>query len=107
MKFNSGAEMLKVILDGTDLYNPEKETYVFVYNDAGSIAYYSIDEITADRLADEAEEYGDYWSGFLGIGGYIADDPSYDFFKEGDYSNLDWCNDNYSGEWIDTKDYGK
>lgn len=106
MRFKSGKEMLDVILSGTDLYSPEKETYVFLYNDAGSIAHYSIDKEKADELADKAKKYDDYWAGFLGVGGSIADDPSYEDFEEGDYSNLDWCNDMYDGEWIDTNDYG-
>ena len=99
MRFNSGQEMLDVITDQCDLYSKEKEIYVFSYNASGSIAYYNIDNKRMNKLRIEAEENGEYVSGLLGPGGRIVDDPSYGDYEEGDYSNLDWCNDNYDGEW--------
>lgn len=97
MTFNNGEEMLRYIQRGYDLYNTEKEIYVFEYNAYGSICYYHIDNETAEELKKE----DDYWGAYLGVGGYIIDDPSYEFFEDGDESNLDWCNDNYTGEWED------
>ena len=99
MKFNSGQEMLAVITDQCDLYSKEKEIYVFGYNANGSIAYYDIGNKTMNKLRMEADENGESVSALLGPGGYIYDDPSYGGYEEGDYSNLDWCNDNYDGEW--------
>lgn len=99
MTFNSGQEMLDMLINSCDLYSEETSTYVFVYNDCGSIAYYGLDKDDMDRLKAEAKEVGECVSGLLGVGGHIIDDPSYDEYKEGDYSNLDWCNDNYKGEW--------
>ena len=49
----------------------------------------------------QATENETYVGGLLGSGGRIVDDPSYGGFEDGDYSNLDWCNDNYDGEWIE------
>ena len=101
MRFESGKEMLDCIYD-TDLYNAEKEIYVFQYNEVGSIACYNISNKEAEKLRELSKENdGEYWGAFLGIGGYIYDDPEYDGFEEGDYSNLDWCNDNFEGEWED------
>ena len=99
MKFNSGKEMLDYIVDCSDLYSAEKDLYVFGYNNYGSIAVYNIYPNQAMKLRDMSEESGEYWGAFLGAGGSIYDDPRYENFEEGDYSNLDWCNDNYEGEW--------
>lgn len=95
MRFSSGKEMLEKIQHNGDFYSKEKEIYVFCYNSAGSIAYYDI----SNEEAEAFKEIGDYWSGYLGFGGSICDDPSHELYEEGDYSNLDWCNDNYEGEW--------
>lgn len=102
MKFNSGEEMLSAIIDDyMDLYNKETEEYVFLYNDCGSICVYSIDNDHAEELKEQQKEDGEYWGAHLGVGGCIYDDPSYEDFEDGDYSNLDWCNDSYKGEWED------
>lgn len=98
MTFNSGAEMLDKIAD-CDLYSKDKEIYVFDYNMDHSIAYYNIGNEVFRKLKAKADEIGEYVGALLGVGGWIVDDPSYEDFKEGDYSNLDWCNDNYDGEW--------
>lgn len=90
--------MLNTIADN-DLYNKDKEIYVFDYNMDHSIAYYNIDNETFRKLKAKADEIGEYVGALLGVGGWIVDDPSYEDFKEGDYSNLDWCNDNFDGEW--------
>ena len=99
MKFNSGEEMLDVITNQCDLYSKEKEIYVFSYNIYNSIAYYNIGNKEMNELRIKAEMNNQCVSGLLGVGGRIVDDPSYGGFNEGDYSNLDWCNDNYDGEW--------
>ena len=54
-----------------------------------------------NETAEELKKEDDYWGIYLGVGGYIIDDASYEFFEDGDESNLDWCNDNYTGEWED------
>lgn len=97
MTFSSGKEMLEVIKSGTDLYNPEKELYVFCYNIVGSIVVYRVTNEDAEKLKKEDE----YWGAYLGIGGSIYDDPDYEDYEDDDYNNLDWCNDNYDGEWED------
>ena len=100
-EFKNGNEMLSTIKNGNDLYNPNTNTYVFLYNEAGSIAAYDwIDNNFASDLAREQE----MWSGQLGPGGYIYDDPSYEDYDEMAMDNLDWCNNNYEGTWIDTDD---
>ena len=99
MTFNNGKEMLNVISQDLDLYNKDTEQYVFKYTECGSICVYSIDNDHAEKLKKQKEEDGEYWGAHLGIGGHIYDDPSHEDYREGDYSNLDWCNDNYDGEW--------
>lgn len=101
MKFKNGKEMLEEIQSGTDLYNPRTEQYAFLYNESGSIAVYTISNEHAAKLEKLAKEQGEYWGAFLGSGGSIYDDPSYEDYEEENYSNLDWCNDNYEGDWED------
>lgn len=101
MRFKNGKDMLECLHDSWEFYNPKKEIYVFEYNSAGSICYYNIDNEEANRLRILKEESNneEYWGAFLGVGGWIVDDPSYEDYQEGDYSNLDWCNDNFDGDW--------
>ena len=104
MKFTTAQEMLEFIQDGNDLWSQSAETYVFVYNDAGSICVYSIDKEKAKQLASDAKEYDEYWSAFLGIGGSIYDDPSYENYTEDQMNNLDLCEELYLIEdWVLTQ----
>lgn len=104
-RFNSGKEMLTKLWGGVDLYSPSANLYVFAYNDSGSIAYYSVDEEEAKQLQELSKKHnGEYWGAFLGPGGWIIDDPSYEEFHEGDETNLDFCNNVYRSDWIDTSD---
>lgn len=97
VEFSSAEEMLKAIQDGKDFYNPYTGIYVFVYNDAGSIAYYSLDESEAEQLQKMSDENdGEYWGAFLGWGGWIVDDPSYEDFDPVRQTNLEWCEEVYS-----------
>ena len=98
MTFKNGQEMLDMLFE-SDLYSKEKGIYVFDYNSIHSIAYYEINNEEFTKLKEKADEIGEYISGLLGPGGHICDDPSHERFEKGDYSNLDWCNDNYEGEW--------
>lgn len=105
--FNDGDEMLVAINNIDDFYNPDTETYVFAYNDCGSIAVYTgISPEEATKLAKEAEEADDYWGAFLGAGGSIYDDPSYPGFNEGQVSNLDFCEQHFNeGKWFAASDW--
>ena len=50
MKFDTAQEMLDYIQDDNechDLYSEKAEIYVFLYNDAGSIATYDINKVEA------------------------------------------------------------
>lgn len=107
MKFATAEQMLEFINDGNDLYSPKAEIYVFGYNDAGSIATYSISEEEAKRLSNRVKSGDeDYWSAFLGVGGEIWDDPSHECYKEGQVSNLDRCSQLLEHEdWVLTKHY--
>lgn len=105
MKFTTAQEMLEFIQDGNDLWSQSAETYVFVYNGAGSICIYSINKEKAKQLASDAKKYDEYWSAFLGIGGSIYDDPSYEDYTEDQMSNLDLCEELYLIEdWVLTQD---
>lgn len=99
MQFNSGKEMLDYLTDYGDLYSKDKEIYVFNYDGYGGIVYYYIDNEEMNELRAKAKEIDDYVSAFLGPGGRIVDDASNPDFGNTDYNNLDWCNDNYTGEW--------
>ena len=101
--FANGDEMLSTLKEGIDLYNPEDELFVFLYNDAGSICSYRIDPKEAAELAKlAAEPEGECWSGFLGIGGSIFDDPHYENYNPKLPNNIDFCREHYRGSWFDT-----
>lgn len=101
-RFHSGTQMLDYIQKGNDLYNPETNTYVFLYNESGSICVY--DWISNDHALDLALTR-EGWSGYLGVGGYIYDDPSYEDYDDMAMDNWDWCFNNFKGKWIDTDEY--
>lgn len=108
-RFSSGQEMLDTLLTA-ELYNPFLESYVFSYNESGSIAVYEIDGEEANRLSEEIAKTGErYWGALLGPGGYIYDDPSYDGFDENvNVSNLDYCNGVFMEPgWFNTEDWPK
>ena len=44
MKFKSAQELYDYINDGTDVYDVDEGLYIFLYNAAGSIAYYNLDQ---------------------------------------------------------------
>lgn len=97
MTFRTPSAMHYAIMSGKDLYSPELETYVFSYNDEGSICEYRIRPEEAYDLAQDAEMANEYWSAFLGLGGGIYDE----------YSNqtpMDFCKEFYTFDWIETKD---
>ena len=91
MKFKDGKSMLKKIQSGVDLYNPETEKYVYVYNIDGAICVRYIATTETKKVAELAGD--ENWGSVLGTGGQIWDDP------------LGWCEDHYNGEWFDTKEW--
>lgn len=107
MKFNTPEQMLEYINAGHELYSRKAETYVFPYNEAGSISTYSIDpeeaNVVSNRVKSEDEEH---WSAFLGVGGSIWDDPSHECYKDGQASNLDCCASFMKyDDWVLTEHY--
>ena len=102
-------EFLKNIQSGTDYYNPKEETYVFVYSDRGSICIYSIDPDKAKELAEKsAENDGEYWGAFLGCGGEIFDDMSYDEPPAPCNSNIAFCRDAVTWDgWMTCEEFAK
>lgn len=104
-EFASGEEMLDTLQRGMDLYSPSQEMYVFLYNEAGGIAHYSIDERVAIHLERLARQHNEYWAAFLGVGGHIWDDPGDKYNKPNPgCSNIDFCNEWYGVDWINTLD---
>lgn len=93
--------MLDYLLNNTDLYNLETGQYIFHYNKDDAIAVYYIDTQTALQLAKAADDK-EYWGAFLGPGGMIYDDPSYEHFDaDWNISNLEYCNQYFSeGIWV-------
>lgn len=106
IRFSDGKEMLCAISEKNyDLYCPEKETYVFCYNAVGSIAVYDwIDDEECENLIKFQENAcGEYWGAALGPGGNIYDDANYSEENETPSltgESLEWCNDNFDGEWF-------
>lgn len=110
MKFETAHQMLDYINSNHDLYSPKAEIHVFNYNEAGSIATYSITIDEAKELSNEVKKGIDeqYWAGFLGIGGSIWDDPSCECYHEGQITNLDRCEELIEYEdWVLTDEFGK
>lgn len=112
MKFNTAQEMLDYIQDDNechDLYSEKAEIYVFLYNNAGSIATYDIDKVEAKKLAKKVkyDKYGEeYWGAFLGPGGKIWDDVSHECYQEGSVSNLEMCEELIEyDDWVLTDSY--
>ena len=104
MRFNSGKEMLdKIKVEERDLYNKDSCLYVWVYNDVGSIGYGYVWPEDVDKMRALSKETGEYWGAFINAfsQSWVVDDPDCEDYKEGDYSNLDFCNDKYEGEWED------
>lgn len=104
--FKNGKEMLHTIWGG-DLYNVETGDYVFEYNNCGSICVYNLSEEEAIELQVKSKlDGGQYWGAYLGPGGYIYDDPSYEGYdKDYSISNLEWCKENFSEPgWVYCQD---
>lgn len=106
MEFNNAREMLDYINDNHDLYSRTAEKYVFSYNESGSVCVYDIDEKEAKAIAKKARKSEECWSAFLGDGGIIYDDPSYENYTEDLPSNLICCDELIEYEdWVDTEQY--
>lgn len=107
LEFETPKDMLAFLRSG-DLYNPQTGTYVFSYNDRGSICEYNLDEEevhnvieTKYNIYDDDEQY---WGGFLPGGGAIYDMPD-DEMYEGGSTSLDYCEEHYRDAWVDCMDY--
>ena len=109
MKFASPEQLLGYIQSGRDLYSPSEKTYVFVYNQDGSICTYdNISEEKASILMEQDE----YWGAYLGCGGGIYDTEEY-INKQNDpdllamaeslrHLAIQWCEDMIGvADWID------
>ncbi|MGN0004566.1 MAG: hypothetical protein ACI37Z_01115 [Candidatus Gastranaerophilaceae bacterium] len=105
MIFKDSSEMLDTLKDGYDLYSPSLGKYLFVYNDAGSVCYYDISPNKMYELITEALKVNDYISAFLGPGGFICDDISYEY-PPTVYSNKDLCEELYQvQDWVIVNTY--
>lgn len=105
-KFNSGKEMLDYLQAGKDLYNPETDAYVFVYNEDKAIAYYSVSKEDAKKYAKIEADTGEYWDSNLGVGGYIYEDQLSENYDKSKMSSRDFCNEHFNeGVWVKTTDY--
>lgn len=115
LKFKNGKEMYDYICEGNDIYSKSERTYAFVYNDAGAICTYTLDDEDVAELLEECKKHpGEYWGAFLGWkGSNILDDGEYDN-DEYRYSedweknrlylrpSLDFCEETYKvTDWVD------
>lgn len=106
--------MYKFVADGNDLYNKNSGLYVFVYNDAEALCFYTLSEDEAKSVASKANESGEYWGAYLGWGGSILDDPEYDHFRysenEGERDlylkpSFDFCEERFKNDgWVETNE---
>lgn len=104
IEFQSGYDMLKQ-LDVCDLYSPSQRQYVFSYNDRGAICVYYLTLKEAKALERKSRHMDEYWGAFLGCGGNIWDDPDDPYFTPANgHSNIDYCKEMYSCDWINTHD---
>ena len=115
LKFSSGKEMYDYICKGNDIYSKSEGTYAFIYNDAGAICIYTLDDEDVARLVTESKEYNDYWGAFLGWNGSsILDDGEYNEYRYSEKQeerklylrpSLDFCEETYKAtDWVDCKD---
>lgn len=88
-------ECIRMLRKGVDLYNYQTNQYAFLYNEDHAIAYYHLQEGTADKLAMDAMTGKECWSAFLGAGGEIYENEQ------------KLIEDNIFADehWITTKDY--
>ncbi len=56
-----------------DIYNTATGDYIFLYNELGSLARYTLSSEEAMALAVRGADEGLYWGAYLGIGGSIYD----------------------------------
>lgn len=96
MNFSSPEEMQKYVTEEcNDLYNPDTETYVFLYSDEGAIAVSKVYPTEAVRFEFELLNSDENtWSSLIGGGVIYENSEVTEFFKE-HYKE--------SG-WMDTKD---
>ena len=106
IKFDNAEDMLYTITGGTDLYCEDTETYVFLYNNEGSICVYrGIDKDEADKLEELAVADEEYWGAYLGAGGDIIDSDRY-YAEQGRErpkwaeSPIEWCERSYRENWV-------
>ena len=117
LKFKSGKEMYDYICAGNDIYSKSERIYAFVYNDAGAICIYTLNDGDVARLVAESKEHNDYWGAFLGWkGSNVLDESRYnddeyryseDWEKNKLYlkPSLDFCEETYKvTDWVDCKD---
>lgn len=107
LKFKKWEDMYKLLISGTDLYNPKTGCYVFKYNDAGALCYYTLSSDEAFSIIEQSKKDCECWGAYLGIGGFILDDMRYqNHFKKYLKPSFDFCKDNYTDEWVKVSDEG-
>lgn len=78
MTFNTAEEMLTTVLNGTDLYSPSEEFYLFVYNDEQTsiCTYWGITNEEIEKYLNDTtmDEYYGAYLGFRHSGIYDDDD---------------------------------
>ena len=107
MKFKNEKEMYDFLMKDKDLYSPEKELYIFRYNQEGSLCYYGIENAKAVQLAKMQRETGEYWGAELGAGGHIIDPEiaSDVGYTRSGITPLQWLKTEYQGDWYVTDEY--
>ena len=78
IKTNYDAEELYrcIIADYQDIYDVDNHYYIFSYNDAGAICYYTMyPEELLYKAVDAVASGENYIGAMVGVGGQIIDDP--------------------------------
>ena len=113
MKFKDAKEMLWYIQRGNDIWSPDLNYYVSVYNDLGSIIVFNIDACRASELSKKTKGTDNYWLEFIDDTGYIYDVKEWyeemkSLGREFDDSEIDdhamnFCKDCCNAIWLDCK----
>lgn len=104
MKFVSWIQMYNFLQNEIEMYSPELERYIYLYNDAGAICTYIISKDEAKKLKTLTKAKNlESWSCLLGPGGSILDDENYDRDMQTDlylWPTYDFCKKYFKYEWI-------
>lgn len=103
--FYSGEEFYHALLSGDELYCPELEALVFLYDNSGAIAHCNVSEDEAAALAKDSTRFHKPWSELTENPITIYEDKKSDCYNERDVSNDEFCEEYFLFDWYSTDGY--